>query len=78
MCFENVCNAKMHLSILILLNGWKQNEYPCFCFFVGVTFNSVHFDRENYYQQDIGGTIFAFNHQDIRIWAMSGENFSLM
>lgn len=46
-------------------------------FFVGVTFNSVHFDTKNT-QQDIGGTIFAFNDQDIRIWAMSGESFSLM
>lgn len=37
---------------------------------VGVTFNS-----ERNSKQDICGTIFAFNDQDIRIWAMSGESF---
>lgn len=51
---------------------------PVFAFFVGVTFNSEHYDTDEYINQDIGGTIFAFNHQDIRVWAMSGESFSLM
>lgn len=48
-----------------------------FCFFIGVTFNSVHYN-DDVYTQNIGGTIFAFNHQDIRIWAMSGESCSFM
>lgn len=58
--------------------GEHKMSIPVFAFFVGVTFNSEHYDTDEYINQDIGGTIFAFNQQDIRVWAMSGESFSLM
>lgn len=67
------------LQILILWIGehkWLSLGF-FFCFFIGVTFNSVHYN-DDVYTQNIGGTIFAFNHQDIRIWAMSGESCSFM